>query len=205
MSTLVTLVFNLVPAVSVWLFGWSAFALILLYWTENLVIGAINVLKIAFAGISQGKAGITLAAVLAPFFIFHYGLFLAIHAVIIWALFAGSLTDFGISSLPSEIWSTIRSDRFLFSNAILLAAYQVGDFLYWVAAGNWRNVDLWAQTFAPYGRIAVVHLTILVAAVPVSLFGEPLIAVVCLALLKTVLEIRAPRLAETVGFASPSR
>jgi hypothetical protein len=44
-----------------------------------------------------------------------------------------------------------------------------------------------------------------IAAVPVSLLGQPLIAVVCLALLKTVLEIRAPRLAETVGFASPSR
>ena len=42
---LLALLFNLAPAISVWLFGWSAFALILLYWTENLVIGAINLVR----------------------------------------------------------------------------------------------------------------------------------------------------------------
>ncbi len=186
---LLALVFNLAPALSVWLFGWSAFALILLYWTENLVIGVINLFKVGICGLAQGKRGIGLTVALAPFFVFHYGLFLAIHAVIIWSLFGGGSADIGLADLPQRIWTTIRSDPFLFSNALLLAAFQVASFLLtWVAARAWRGTDPYAQTFAPYGRIAVVHLTILLAAVPVALFGQPLIAVVCLALLKTGLE-----------------
>jgi len=194
------LIFNLAPAISVWLFGWSAFALILLYWTENFVVGMINLLKIVIAGLARGRRGIGLTAALAPFFIFHYGLFLTIHAVIIWALFGNGSADFGLSNLPLLIWTTIRGDSFLFSNALLLAAFQFANFLlYWIASGAWRDADPYAQTFAPYGRIAVVHLTILIAAVPVALFGEPLIAVVCLALLKTGLETVVARFAVEPG------
>jgi hypothetical protein len=37
---------NLVPLLGVLLFGWDAFEIVALYWAENVVIGAINVLKI---------------------------------------------------------------------------------------------------------------------------------------------------------------
>lgn len=43
--------------------------------------------------------------------------------------------------------------------------------------------------FAPYARIIVVHLTILIAGIPVILLGQPMFAVLCLALLKTGLEM----------------
>ena len=69
------------------------------------------------------------------------------------------------------MWTTIRSDPFLFWNAALLAILQIRDFLVgWIGTGAWRATDPSTQIFAPYGRIAVVHLTILVAAVPVEVF-----------------------------------
>ena len=197
---LLTLAFNLAPAVSVWLFGWSAFALILLYWTENLVIGAINVLKIAISGFAQGKKGIWPALSLSGFFAFHYGIFLVIHAVIAWTLFGDRSEDFTLAALPALMWTTIRSDPFLFWNALLLAILQIGDFVFgWLGTGAWRTTEPSTQIFEPYGRVAVVHLTIILAAVPVAYFGKPLIAVVCLALLKTGLETGVARFYEGSG------
>ncbi len=44
-SAVVLIIANLLPLVGVLFWEWSAFEIILLYWTENVIIGAINVLK----------------------------------------------------------------------------------------------------------------------------------------------------------------
>ena len=44
-SVLSLLLVNALPLVGVLFFGWSAFDVVILYWTENVVIGLINVLK----------------------------------------------------------------------------------------------------------------------------------------------------------------
>jgi hypothetical protein len=43
------LVTNAIPLIGVIFWGWSLFAILLLYWIENGIVGAINVLKIARA------------------------------------------------------------------------------------------------------------------------------------------------------------
>ena len=79
---------------------------------------------------------------------------------------------------------------FLAWNAALLAVYHFFSFLiFWVGKGNWRGSEPFAQMFEPYSRIAVVHLTILIAGVPVTLLGQPLAAVMILALIKTAMEM----------------
>ncbi len=45
-SGLALIAANLLPLLGVIFLGWDAFAILLLYWAENVVIGAINVLKI---------------------------------------------------------------------------------------------------------------------------------------------------------------
>jgi hypothetical protein len=49
--------FNLFPALSAIIFGWSAFTLILLYWIENLIFGGLNELKIMICGAAGGRQG----------------------------------------------------------------------------------------------------------------------------------------------------
>ena len=41
---------NLVPLAGVFLWGWSTFSIVLIYWAENVVLGAINLLKMLFCG-----------------------------------------------------------------------------------------------------------------------------------------------------------
>ncbi len=44
-STVALLVGNLLPIVGVLLWGWDVHSIVTLYWTENLILGAIMLLK----------------------------------------------------------------------------------------------------------------------------------------------------------------
>ena len=49
LSTVTLIVANLVPIIGVLLFGWDAGIILLVYWSENLVVGGYNILKMVFA------------------------------------------------------------------------------------------------------------------------------------------------------------
>jgi len=196
--------FNLFPALSAIVFGWSAFTLVLLYWIENLILGVVNVVKLIVIGAAGGKRGLVLTLTLVPFFILHYGLFCTIHGVILWSLFDDrGTTDVGPFNLASQVLARLDLDPVLFWNAMLLAVFHLLSFLiYWVARAGWRETDLLVQTYAPYGRVVVVHLAIIVAGLPVVLLGQPLIAVVFLALVKTAVETGIARATDLMGEGS---
>lgn len=78
------IVFNLLAIILALIFRWRTFDLVLIFWTENLVIGIFNVVKIiSLTRKAPGKAGCTIF--LIPFFLVHYfgfclghGLFIAL-------------------------------------------------------------------------------------------------------------------------------
>ncbi|MEO8208348.1 MAG: DUF6498-containing protein, partial [Chloroflexota bacterium] len=80
------LVANLIPLVGVVAWGWDLWTLLALYWAENGVIGAYNVLKILLArGQSSGPmaaAGVSRVAT-AAFFSVHYGIFWFVHGMFV--------------------------------------------------------------------------------------------------------------------------
>jgi hypothetical protein len=43
--------------------------------------------------------------------------------------------------------------------------------------------------FEPYGRIVLLHMVLLIAAIPVLFLGQPLLGVLLLAILKTAVEL----------------
>lgn len=183
---------NMLAVIGVAAFGWSALTLVLLYWIENLIVGALNVVKIAASGVSSGRTGTLASLFLVPFFIVHYGMFCFVHGLFIFGLFGGGLENmsaFDIPGLTRAVTDRIMADRAMFWGVIVLAAFHLYIFLrYWVGGRRWETSDPFTQMFAPYGRILVVHLTIMIAGIPVMLLGQPMLAVLCLALLKTGLE-----------------
>jgi hypothetical protein len=183
---------NMLAVIGVAVFGWSALTLLLLYWIENLIVGALNVAKIAIAGVSAGRAGTLASLFLVPFFVVHYGMFCFVHGVFILGLFGGDMDvvpGLDIAGLATAVMDRMLSDRTMLAGAAVALAFHLYIFArYWVGGRRWEASDPMTQMFAPYGRILVVHLTIIIAGLPVMLLGQPMIGVVCLALLKTVLE-----------------
>ena len=95
-STLILIAANLVPLVGVFLWGWDAFVLLVLYWLETAVIAFWTIVRIAtmprdalgdikFEGSDKPAAPLALAA----FFTVHAGIFMAVHFMFLWELFAG--------------------------------------------------------------------------------------------------------------------
>ena len=77
---------NAIPLWGVLFLGWDAFYIVLLYWTENIVVGFYNVLKMVLAPMPHPAAHLG-KLFLIPFFIVHYGGFTAVHGFFVLALF----------------------------------------------------------------------------------------------------------------------
>lgn len=190
---LVILALNLIPVACVVLFGWHAGVLLLLYWTENVVIGAFNVLKMGVSGIAWGLAGTLACLFLIPFFIFHYGLFSFVHGtfVTIMGFGPGEVRSISLTGLYELVMRLAREEPGFQRSLMAIVAAQGVSFIFdWLLPGGPRKFNPMTQMFTPYPRVVVLHFTIMVAAIPVLLLSSPVWMVAALAIIKTVFEVR---------------
>lgn len=196
LSSLGIIIANAVPIVCVILFGWPAWVLLLLYWCENVAIGAVNVLKMAVSGVAWGRAGLAVGAFVIPFFIFHYGLFCFVHGIFV--MFVGALgegrgsPDFELSpvGLFKVVEGMTRTEPGFLWSLAAIAGWQLVSFVTdWLAKGKFREANPLIQMFDPYGRIIVLHVALFAGTVPVVLLGNPVWALVALAVLKTLFDL----------------
>ena len=197
-SSLVALVVaSLVPLAGVLWFGWDLRTILIVYWLENGIIGGYNVLKMLLAQGSdepsaravtiRGLSGGVAKLFLIPFFLFHYGLFWVVHGVFVWVLplfftFRGSgdLDPFGSGpSFDILAWALIG----------LTIGHGVAFYLDYVRNGAYRGASAATLMFAPYGRLVVLHMTILLGTFAVIALGAPIAALVVLVVLKIALDL----------------
>ena len=158
---------NLVPLAGVLLLGWDLGLVLLLYWAESAVILAFSLAKVALT------AGLA-ALFLVPFFVVHAGMFMAGHLVFLLVLFVDR---------PAAGWESWLQDLGL---GVLAFALSHG-------YSFWANFRRRHETYGKpqdvmtgfYGRIVVMHLTILFGGWIVLLLDEPAGALVLLVALKT--------------------
>jgi hypothetical protein len=196
-----TLAANAIPVFGVLFFGWAAMPLMVFYWIENVLIGAFNLPKILIAGFTKPVPMNWVSLFLAPFFVFHYGLFCFVHGVFIFAMFSFADAIAGRSEPSAEAMDVVaRATQMLQDDAdlrwsvialVVVLAFRF--FVLWLGRAEWRNADPMTQMFEPYGRILVMHFTIFVCTIPVIALGQPMIGVLVLALFKTALELGLPQ------------
>jgi hypothetical protein len=148
--------------------------------------------------VTVARSGLTAKAALAPFFIVHYGIFWLVHGVFVFTLplfFGGGfLTNvtplLDESGSPFDV-SVVQIGPDLSAvawGAVGLAISHVSSFLInFVGRGEYRRVSAARQM---YGRLVILHLTILFGAFVSLAIGSPIGAIVVLVLLKTGLDLR---------------
>jgi hypothetical protein len=246
-SGIVLVVMNLIPLVGVVFFGWSAFNIIFLYWSENVIIGFFNVLKMLTAGaigdprvqplfprrptltagrtigaaasgvshdpghrgvdtprspLSRGQPIVNLARLLAlataifysVFFTFHYGLFTYFHGIFVVVLckvmpaqLAGQPTEpvFGLEPYVKEAFNS--GLRVAFIALFLSHGFSfVMNFLY---RDEYQKVSASDLVMAPYGRVVILHVTIIFGAFLGLLVGFPTGLVAFLVLIKIAVDL----------------
>lgn len=184
----VILAVDLFPIIAVFMFGWGAVALVLLYWLENLIIGAVALARMTASSAATGLKGLGAMLFLAPFFTVHYGMFCFVHGQFV-NLFAGisgqGSTDFfgPIGLIQNALASGEYMPLFVGAIIALQAFLFMRDFIW---RGEYREANPAEEMMAPYARIFVLHIAIFAGAAALAFIGEPLWGVLALILARTV-------------------
>ena len=194
---------NALPVLGVLALGWSVFPIVLLYWLENAVVGVFTVLKMLLAGpddTPQLTSQSTSKAFLIPFFMFHFGMFTTVHGVFVFTLFGAQAGFKDSFPTPGVVFEAIRATGVGFAAAALFVSHGVSFFKNYLWEGESERASLALLMMQPYGRVVVLHVTILGGGFLVQALGSPLPALLLLVVLKTALDVRA-HLAERRRFA----
>jgi hypothetical protein len=186
---------NLLPLAGVLFLHWDIAALVVLYWSENLVLGFYTLLKM----FTVNPLG---AIPTGLFFAIHYGGFCAVHGLFILTL----LIDDDAQVLGGDSWplflvflqllvEVVRQvlahapPHWLWAFAALMVSHGGSYMINFLAAGERERVTVRELMGAPYGRIAVLHVAIIAGGFAVMALGQPLALLIALVILKLGLDI----------------
>jgi hypothetical protein len=211
-SALVLVVVNALPLIGVAVWGWSLMMILVLYWVESGIVGVLNVFKIARAeggldepvSIDGGRLTIRISGMatgmtrgpLIGFFVLHYGIFWVVHGIFVFLmpLFAGLSTftpdptapGFGVGPMD---FGPLPLDGLLLAAGLLSASHVLSFFANYLGRGEYRRATPAGQMMSVYGRVIVLHVTIIAGALVIGLFGTPFAALVLLVGLKTLIDL----------------
>jgi hypothetical protein len=175
---------NLVPLYGVTTWGWSVFSILLVYWAESAVIGFFTIKKmlrvdqfIFVDKTTPSKSANDRAKLFfIPFFMLHFGLFMLVHLVFLVGFFGS--TNVSVNGILLSILSLVMSHWI---------SYQ-GNF---IGQKEYERTTLDAELFKPYGRIIVMHLTVILGGILTMTMGQSILGLVVLIGVKTVVDLIA--------------
>lgn len=192
------IVANLIPLIGVLLWGWSAGALVTLYWAENLIVGGVTLLKMFHKGSVNALPRMA-------FFLIHYGFFCIGHAVLLANLVeshpmktGGGFGDELVGTASAGAVDLIEPVVTIFSNAseywmwgfsALLVSHVVSLFMNYFGRQEYLVENLKTLMGAPYKRIMITHVVVLVGAIVTEKLGSPIYILMALVALKTVVDV----------------
>ncbi|HEV2436148.1 MAG TPA: DUF6498-containing protein [Verrucomicrobiae bacterium] len=180
---------NLVPVAGVFLLGWEIFPLMFLFWSENVIIGVINVLKMLTAN-PESPSSWAAKLFIIPFFCVHYGMFTFVHGVLVIGLFGGGLKPGTGLPTPETFWK-IAHDNYLGWAILGLAVSRGISFATnYLGSGEYQRASLQQLMQQPYGRIVVLHLAILFGGFLMLALHSPVWGLLLLVALKISLDLR---------------
>ena len=198
---------NLIPLGGVVLDGWPLFPVMLLFSLENLAIGIFGVLRMLPVKDDEAKTGQIIG------FIFIYGGFTLSHLAFVLILFGGD-------DVPPIEWPT---DMVVTMCTVVIGAlnpFSAGEVKLWMpmfgffishgisyvvnylGRREYERTQIGLLVFRPFGRVVVLHVTVIIGGGLVTLTGSHVVALVLLVLLKTGVDIRS-HCRERSVFANP--
>jgi hypothetical protein len=191
-SAAALLIANLVPLVGVVAFEWKVFPLVFVFWSENVVVGLFNVLKMITAR-APGAGEFLAKFVTIPFFCVHYGMFTFVHGMFVITLFGGAVKQGAGFPSVETFFSVMHSNHLTWAIVALLASHGVSFFTNYIGRGEYRRATMQQLMHQPYGRIVVLHVAIIGGAFLMAALGSPVWGLALLVALKIALDLRSHR------------
>lgn len=169
---------NLLPVYGVWVLGWNAIEVFIVYALETLIVGMMTVMKLAIASMHGNthdwyvgdqktkQPGILFII----FFILHYGLFAAVQT----SIFSESANivpeDKGMLYFFFHWYSYINKDIAIMLGAFLVS-YAANSFIPFIIKKEYKTVPMMKLMFQPYGRIFVQQFTVILGSMFLTFGG----------------------------------
>jgi len=163
-SSLALILANVVPLVGAAFFGWKLSDVMVLFWAESAIIGFYNVCKIAVIGRWS-------ALLAAPFFIGHFGGFMAVHFLFVYGIFVEGMQNGGgggdlrdVAALFIGLWPALLA---------LVLSHGYSFFANFLGRREYESRTVKDQMTEPYGRIVFMHLVLIFGGFLTLLLGGP--------------------------------
>jgi hypothetical protein len=154
-------------------------------------------------GASAGAGGVAGAgrAGLAVFFVMHYGIFWFVHGIFVFMLplFLGGsspacagpdeLSNPFAAATACTTFGEIVWPNVVIAAAVLFISHGASFLFNYVGRAEYLTTSPMRQMGAPYGRVVILHLTILFGAFAVAALGAPIGALLILVGLKTAFDL----------------
>ena len=152
-SSLALIAANLVPLAGAAFLGWKLSDVMVLYWAESAIIGFFNVCKIAVIG-----RWFALAA--GPFFLGHFGGFMAVHFLFIYTIFVKGPDN--MDSAGGDLAEVAKLFLVLWPALLALAvSHGYSFFNNFLGRGEYKGRTVSQQMSEPYARIVFMHLVLI--------------------------------------------
>ena len=196
---------NLVPLAGVLFWGWRVHEIVFLYWIENLVIGAANLLRIRVAvpeampdlakrGIDVSSTELGMAkAMLGAFFLAHYGAFCFAHGEVLASMFPYEVRGGSANALGSVLGRMLEDPHALVAIIAIVVSHAYAYFHNYIGGGEYRHADFADLMTRPYKRIGVTHIFIIVGGFALTAVNSPVLAVAIFVALKIWFDASAHR------------
>ena len=171
---------------------WDVFPLMFLFWCESVIIGIYNVAKLVV--VKPWDFSTLVEKILSvPFFVVHYGGFQAFHGLFVITVFAGDIyPDYrGYFPDPVMVGVILNEEGLWVAVAVLLFSHGVSFLRHFIGQREFERTSVRALWFAPYGRVIIMHITILACGFLLDSYGSPIPGLVMLVVLKTCLDLWA--------------
>jgi len=197
-TTLALIAANLIPVAGSVFLGWNLSDVMVLYWAESAIVGFFNVCKIIVIGRWA-------ALFAAPFFIGHFGGFMAVHFLFIYTIFvepsqtgvsaSGDLAQ--VAALFSGLWPALLA---------LFASHAFSFFVNFMGRREYAGRKVNDQMGEPYGRIIFMHLVLIFGGGLAMVLGNPAPVILIVIALKIFFDVKAHLKQHSGGgkFAKPA-
>ena len=169
------IVVNLIPLYGVWFEGWDAKQIFLVYCLETVIIGIINVVKMACITIfvrnkdvweNGGSSSMQSGWFFIFFFIIHYGFFVFIQTQMFFAV-SGMIPDGSLLMKYSKIPGLLGDNGKLLL-LIFVAYYTMQSVFGFFSSGVYKTISLGRQMFEPYMRIFIQQFVVILGSIFLS-------------------------------------
>jgi hypothetical protein len=189
-SAVVLIFANLGPVYGVIFLGWKVFPIIFLFWLENIVIGTLNVCRMLLAS-PGNKSFWLLKLFVIPFFCFHFGLFAFVHGVFVMGFFGAMFRAGAPFPDGNIVIGFIREYKLGWAIIGLAASHIISFVLNYIGEGEYLKANPILLMQQPYGRVVVLHMTILAGGFLMTILQSPIVGLLLLVALKIGLDLRS--------------